>query len=528
MTYTAIDCQGFAGGFTLGVVQAGFKLVGKREMKGGFGVGNCEGNRHLLGDDWRAEAVDPVEWSVPDGGASLVFGNPPCSGFSVLSSKEFRGADSKINACMWAFAEYAARVRPAIAIFESVQLAFTQGHSLMRDLRTRLEDLTGEQWDLHHVLHNALSVGGPAMRKRYFWVASRVPFGVDTPKLEWIPELRDVIGDLQGLQDTWVPQPYRRPPTWYSQRLRAAGQVMVDGHKFVDNPNTRRTRQLRAAVDWKPGEHAQAVTRRYFDLYGALPPLWDHMTEKLKGQDFFQGFNTPTMWNPENHARVITGAGLLNSVHWLENRTYTHREAARILGFPDNWLIEPLQHVSGLFMTWGKGITVDCGRWVAELAKRAIDGQPAVNSGEEIGDREFLHDVTNSWKKACDTINTSKQIITVLPTFSERRKKSMTETAVAEVGARKGRPRPNDTQQRDYDVYQQLTEPLSRETLTERLPGVESNLIYLSLYRLRKDGFIEKTRANGAYVWARVEGTEGPQLPTAPPAPATPEVPAAG
>lgn len=515
MTYTAIDCQGFAGGMTLGVVQAGFKLIAKREMKGGFGVANCEVNRHLLGVDWHAEAVSPEAWSVPQGGADLVFGNPPCSGFSVLSSKEFRGADSKINACMWSFVEYAARVCPQIAIFESVQLAYAQGHQLMRDLRLRLEELTGEQWDLHHVLHNALSVGGPAMRKRYFWVASRVPFGVDTPKLEWIPELRDVIGDLVGLRDQWTFQPYRKPPTWYSQRLRNLAGV-VDGHIFIDNPNTRRTRQLLAAVDWLPNEHAQKVTRRYFDRYGELPPLWEHLTEKLKGQDFFQGFNTPTMWNPEHHARVITGAGLLNTVHWKEQRTYTHREAARILGFPDDWRIEPLRDVSGLFLTWGKGITVDCGRWVANLAKRALDGSPAQGTGELIGDREFLHDVTNAWKKACDTIITSNHVIWNVKNDPERRKKFVSETATE---SRKGRPRPADALRRDYDVFQALTEPLSREALTARLPGVESNLIYLSLWRLRRDSHIVRDRANGAYVWVRVEGAAGPELP-AEPAPA--------
>lgn len=521
MTYTAIDCQCFAGGFTLGLVQAGFKLIGKREMKGGFGVANCEANRHLLGVDWDAEAVSPEAWSVPQGGADLVAGNPPCSGFSVLSSKEFRGADSKINACMWSFVEYAARVRPQIAIFESVQLAYAQGHQLMRDLRLRLEELTGEQWDLHHVLHNALSVGGPAMRKRYFWVASRVPFGVDTPKLKWIPELRDVIGDLIGLRDQWGAQPYRRPPTWYTQRLRNPDGV-VDGHVFIDNPNTRRTRQLLAAVDWLPNEHAQKVTKRYFDRYGDLPPLWEHLTEKLKGQDFFQGFNTPTMWNPEHHARVITGAGLLNTVHWKESRTYTHREAARILGFPDEWLIEPLMHTSGLFLTWGKGITVDCGRWIADLAQRALNGSPAESAGELIGDREFLHDVTNTWKKACDTINTSNK--TMRQDFNpERRKKFVSEAVATE--ARKGRPRPVEALQRDHDVFQMLTEPLSRDALTERMSTtagvpVEPNLIYLSLWRLRRDGHIVRDRANGAYVWTRVEGSEGPTAPAPAPTPA--------
>ena len=118
--YDAIDVLGFAGGFTLGMAQAGFRLVGKREMKGGFGVANCEANRHLLGHDWKSEAGDPAGWTVPSGGASVVFGNPPCSGFSVMSSKEFRGADSKINHCMWAFADYVARVAPQVAVFESV------------------------------------------------------------------------------------------------------------------------------------------------------------------------------------------------------------------------------------------------------------------------------------------------------------------------------------------------------------------------------------------------------------------------
>lgn len=72
-----VDCQGFAGGFTLGMVQAGWRLVGKREMAGGFGVENCEANRHLLGDDWRTQIGDYDTWEVVP--AQAVIGNPPCS-----------------------------------------------------------------------------------------------------------------------------------------------------------------------------------------------------------------------------------------------------------------------------------------------------------------------------------------------------------------------------------------------------------------------------------------------------------------
>lgn len=70
--------MGFAGGFTLGMTQAGFKLVGKRELPGGFGVVNCERNRHLLGDNWKSQVSTPEQWEVVDG-TDVVFGNPPCS-----------------------------------------------------------------------------------------------------------------------------------------------------------------------------------------------------------------------------------------------------------------------------------------------------------------------------------------------------------------------------------------------------------------------------------------------------------------
>jgi hypothetical protein len=74
----AVDVHGFAGGFTLGMVEAGFELAGKRENKAGFGIPNCEANRHLLGTNWKSEAVDPAEWTVVND-AQVVFGNPPCS-----------------------------------------------------------------------------------------------------------------------------------------------------------------------------------------------------------------------------------------------------------------------------------------------------------------------------------------------------------------------------------------------------------------------------------------------------------------
>lgn len=404
MRYRAVDCQGFAGGFTLGVVQAGFELVGKREMQGGFGVANCEANRHLLGDRWQTEAVDPSEWTPVD--AELVFGNPPCSGFSVMSNKTFRGADSKINHCMWAFVRYAARVRPQVAIFESVQPAYSDkngGRALMQALRKELEGLTNEQWGLWHVKHNAYSVGGAAMRKRYFWLASRLPFGVEVPVPRRLPTLEDVIGDLENVPLTWEAQPYRSPPSWWARSRRAD---WVDGHIDVDAPLITRIKDLMAEVEWNPREHIALVARRCYERRGRLPESWAHNESKLVARDFYMGYTTPTRWDYAQPARVVTGGALGSVVHPRLPRTITHREAARILGFPDDWQIAPLRNLSGLGMTWGKGITVDCGRWIGEWARAALDGSPGSYVGESVGDREWLIDVTHSYKK-CTTINGS-------------------------------------------------------------------------------------------------------------------------
>lgn len=401
MTYGAVDVMGFAGGFTLGMVQAGFHLVGKRELPGGFGVANCEANRHLLGTSWVSEVGDPATWSVPAGGADVVFGNPPCSGFSVMSAKSFRGADSKINHCMWSFADYVVRTRPVVAVFESVQQARNRpdGLDLMRRLRARVEEGTGARWTLYHVRHNAYSVGGCAQRKRYFWLISRVPFGVEVPRPRRLPLLEDVFFDLANLGNSWHPQPYRAPAVGWTRQLRSPSGV-VDGHAHVSNMGTQRLGDLMRAVEWLPGESVGDVCRRHYQRHGRLPTSFASGEQKIVSNDFHMGFTTPTRWRGDRAARVITGAALHTVIHpWLD-RTITHREAARVLGFPDDWKILPLRRVSGLCTTWGKGISVACGRWIGEWIGSALDGRPGGHTGTLIGDREHDIDVTSSWKTA--------------------------------------------------------------------------------------------------------------------------------
>ena len=394
----AVDCQGFAGGFTMGAVQAGFNLVGKRELPGGFGVASCEANRHLLGDAWDTQVSTWQEWEPRD--VPFVFGNPPCSGFSLMSASHFRGIDSPVNSCMFAFVEYAARCRPQIAAFESVQQAYSQGRPLMQNLRAVMEARTGEQWTLTHVLHNGIAVGGAAIRRRYFMVLSRIPFGVEPLDPRPLPTLEDAIGDLRGLQLQWTDQRYSHSEAsgWAKGHRRADG--FVDGHYTrMSSPGIQRAIELTrgpGAIKWEEGMTISQAARTYYEKNGTLPESWAWLQEKLIRNDWAMGFHQLCRWHADRHARVITGGGSQLVFNPWEMRPLTLRECARIQGFPDAWRIAPLESVSTAPVLWGKGIPVQCGRWLSTWARESIMGAPGWDAGVEIGEREFLVDHTNA------------------------------------------------------------------------------------------------------------------------------------
>ena len=394
--FTFVDVHGFAGGLSLGVAQSGFELLGKKEGKGGFGAPNMEANRHLLGDKWQTQEGTYDEWEPID--ADLVIGNPPCSGFSLLSSKSYRGVNSVANACMWGITEYAAKIAPPIFAFESVQGAYTAGAELMRDLRAHLEKLTGLKYDLTHVLHSARSMGNPQMRRRYMFVAHRVPFGVEVPLPRELPTVEQAIGDLEGLALQWEAQKNTSTPR--SKWAKNLHKSKVDGHIGVDIPHTRRVRGLLETGLWEPGMDLAKVLHKMYDLDMEWPDLYARRQDHFVGNGFNFGFNTPLRVRPDHVCPVVTGGGLDLLVHYKENRTLTHREVARLMGYPDDWKIEPLRDYKALRLTWGKGVTVDVGRYFGTWLHNSLDGNPGEVRGELIGDRERLINVTQSWKAA--------------------------------------------------------------------------------------------------------------------------------
>jgi DNA (cytosine-5)-methyltransferase 1 len=349
-----MDCQSFAGGFAMGVVRAGFELVGKREHKGAFGTAAMDGNRHLLGHDWKAEDGPADTWTALD--ADLVFGNPPCSGFSALTTSFDQEWRDKQKECMVDFVRFAAKCKPRVVIMESVQQAYKNGRELMLDLRKMLEEDTGVDWTLYHVLHNVADLGGSQLRPRYFWVAARIPFGVSITRRP--PKtVRDTIGDIEFL-----------------------GSDDVQGHEVLNAPRVRKLANLAMAAEWREGERSGCAFERNptVDVYGS--------DKNPKG-----GFCAIRLAY-DKPSRVIDGMSPMRFMHPSQPRVITLREVARISGFPDEWTVAPYQKPANRFVWFGKGITVQAGTWIATMAREALLGQARPHQGTLIGDREYLID----------------------------------------------------------------------------------------------------------------------------------------
>jgi FkbM family methyltransferase len=409
VTYRFADVQGFGGGFSCGATLAGFRLNAKREKPGGFGIPLMEANRAFLGDAWDSQASEPEAWDVPSGHTDVVIGTPPCSAFSGMTAGyAAHGMDSSINDCMHDLVRFAARVRPAAMIMESVSQAFTNGQVLMNRLWQELEKWSGLKYFCYHIIQDNYSLGGVTRRKRYFLVLTQLPFGVEVPELKWLPTFRDAVGDLRDLPLRWEAQNLTSSPTWWSHHLRAADGT-VDGHSIVENSYTRRQMSLVSReVTWDEGEKEAAVLKKYYEKYGELPEEFRYEAAGIhkgltrdkvlidRGLDP-GGFSQPYCWPWDQPGRVVNGAGPYMVWH-PDGRLATNREVARILGFPDSWLCGSLKDDPKLHAYWGKGTSVSPAEWVMSWLRSSFDGEPGGVTGTELPDGSHLIDVSRHWK----------------------------------------------------------------------------------------------------------------------------------
>lgn len=310
--YKIIDLFCGAGGMTLGFTDdrfgGGFKSVWAIDNdQSAIDTFNLNFGNHAVCDD-----IEKWVGKVPK--ADVVIGGPPCQGFSLLNKN--RSTDQR-RALWQPYLDIVERSGAKVFVIENVAtLLNTQEHE---DIANRAAEM---EFETVSAKLNAANYGAPQTRmraiilgyKKSFRAPSFPPSPTHSSDKEsdlekWVT-VKDVIGDLkppQGTEIREVAAPYDlhfgRQPTPLS--LKRYKLVPPGGNRF----------DLQRKAPHLTPDCWIRKTSGGTDLFGRL--WWDRPSVTIR-TEFFK---------PEK-GRYL---------HPDQHRPITHREAARIMGFPDDF-----------------------------------------------------------------------------------------------------------------------------------------------------------------------------------------------
>jgi DNA (cytosine-5)-methyltransferase 1 len=310
-----IDLFAGAGGLTAGFKSAGFEPVFAVEIDKAAAEtyrSNFDPNGRVLTDPTETGHVFacPIEEIEFFPSAEVIVGGPPCQGFSPLGKNRDDHSRAALNSLWEEYLRAVKQVRPLIFVIENVP-EFLKSDQFATFLGTFDSDEALDDYVVEYRVLNAADYGVPQRRRRGIVIGSRVgapiwPVKTNGPDADPpVPyaTVQDWIGDLP-IEPTNEDMHWSRNPTAVSmERYRA---VPVGGNRFdlaVNRP------------DLLPNCWRNKKTGTT-DVFGRL---WADRPALTIRTEFFK---------PEK-GRFL---------HPTAHRPITHREAARLQSFPDEFV----------------------------------------------------------------------------------------------------------------------------------------------------------------------------------------------
>lgn len=321
-----IDLFTGAGGLTEGWHEAISALGGSTEIRASveldevasasYAANFLKGRAHIQHVGGIEEWLD----SIPTPAADVVLGGPPCQGFSRLGKQDI---DDPRNVLWKAYARTIQRAQPKYFLMENVRPFLQSPQYLALEGETRRGGML-EDYDLDVDVYRAADFGAFQNRERTVVIGRRKDMPVlDEPAKTHSREtgwrtvaeaFRDIPGDVDGIDlparftSKGRPGPFRSSELHlgreYSElSLKRFRSIKKGGNRF-DIPDAL------LSECWR--KRPTGLT----DVMGRLH--WDKPSVTIRTE----------FYKPEK-GRYL---------HPEENRAITHREAARLQGFPDDFL----------------------------------------------------------------------------------------------------------------------------------------------------------------------------------------------
>lgn len=317
MASRLIDLFSGAGGMTLGFVDerfcGGFECV----LAVDNDVASTESHTANFGPHAVCRNIEELissETPIPE--ADVVIGGPPCQGFSLLN----RNRDGDSRRALWeAYLDIVERSHAKVFVMENVAELFRSPE--LNQIKARANELG---FKTKAAILNAADYGAPQVRKRTFVIGWRPDF---VPEPAFPPDptnaapdsttglprwrtVRDAIGDLG--------EPIGTEP----------GDIPPLNLHFGRNPTAMSVARYKAVP---PGGNRFDLQMNAPDL---TPACW--IKKKSGGTDLFGRlwWDRPSVTIRTEFFKPEKGRYLHPTAH----RPITHREAARLMGFPDDFI----------------------------------------------------------------------------------------------------------------------------------------------------------------------------------------------
>lgn len=330
----AVDLFAGVGGFSLGIEQAGFDvLVAVEQDPVHAAVHSFNFPRtHVLCADITKLSGEEIRQACKGNPIDLVFGGPPCQGFSVMGK---RLIDDDRNDLVFDFYRLVVELRPRYFVMENVPGICQGKHAVY--LHQLCEKFVSAGYEIAkpRVL-NAADFGVPQNRKRLFLLGSRIgerPLAYPEPSCSSKTTVRDAIASLPNLDD--FPELRQTDEVWLKDTH--LHQMQVSASKYAkmllglepdeDNFGYPRQWYTKMLTSSMRTQHSDTSIERFNSLScGHLEPI-----SRLRRLD----------WDGLSHTlRAGTGAGRgrytsPRPIHPDYPRVISVREAARLHSFPD-------------------------------------------------------------------------------------------------------------------------------------------------------------------------------------------------
>lgn len=340
-----IDIFSGAGGLSLGAEMAGFQVKFAVEKN----KSAAETYRHnhprtlVLEDD--IHNINPLDYLLPSEHVSIVFGGPPCQGFSS-SNTMTRNMQNPNNSLFEEFLRFVYEIRPDWFLFENVEgfVHFEEG-KIQHLVEQRFRDMG---YEVYPKVLWASDYGVPQHRNRFFMVGNRLGITFEYPEPFGTKiTVNDAIGDLPDLTNGQQADTlsYKLPTNKASKYAR----IMRNHSKYSCQNYVSRNADyvIERYTHIEQGQNWRAIPDELMQNYANKKNCHSGIYKRLKADE-------PSV--------VISNYRKNMLIHPFQDRGLSVREAARLQSFPDTF------HFDGCLMS----IQQQIGNAVPPLLAKAV------------------------------------------------------------------------------------------------------------------------------------------------------------